>query len=67
MEMERSLNKRRTSDRPKVRSSSMRALRSDTITEGMECSQKVMIASLPSERPNKQLKESELNGFNVCA
>jgi hypothetical protein len=40
MEMERSLRKRRSSDRPKRDGAQGEAPRPDTITEAIECSQK---------------------------
>jgi hypothetical protein len=48
MKIERSLRKRRFIDRPKCDAAKQEVARPDTITEVM-----------PSERPNKQLKESD--------
>jgi hypothetical protein len=56
--MERSLRKRRSSNSPKTDPAQGEVPRPDTITEAMECSQNVPIVT-PSERSNKQLKESD--------
>ena len=59
MGKDRSMRNRKSSNRPIVGSSTREVPRPDTITEAMEHSQKKDLSWLPSERPNKQLNESD--------
>ena len=57
MEKERSLRKRRSSNRTNWDPDELEGPRPDTINEAMVT--KMDLACLPSQRPNKHLKESD--------
>jgi hypothetical protein len=57
--MEESMRERRSSDRPKLESTTSREAKGpDTVTDAMVCLQKGAWHDFPP-RPNKQLKESD--------
>jgi hypothetical protein len=63
MEIDRSLRKRRSNDRPKVDPAQAEVSSPDTITKAMESSQKGTFMTV-SKRLKKQLKESNAN---ICS